>query len=60
MLIRTLALSALALASALSAAEPVAAPATAGIATRGWTQTQGGRGGRLIKVTTLAPSAPAA
>ncbi len=58
MLIRTLALSALALAASLSAAEPVAAPATAGIATRGWTQTQGGRGGRVIKVTTLAPSGP--
>ncbi|MFG6462160.1 polysaccharide lyase family 1 protein [Roseateles sp. DXS20W] len=58
MLIRTLALSALALAASLSAAEPVAVPATAGIATRGWTQTQGGRGGRVIKVTTLAPSGP--
>ncbi|WP_457354658.1 pectate lyase family protein [Roseateles sp. P5_D6] len=34
------------------------APATAGIATRGWTETQGGRGGRVIKVTTLAPAGP--
>ncbi len=29
-----------------------------GISTRGWTSTQGGRGGRLLKVTTLAASGP--
>jgi hypothetical protein len=32
------------------------APSNAGIVTRGWTSTEGGRGGRVIKVTTLAPS----
>ena len=29
-----------------------------GITTRGWTSTQGGRGGRILKVTTLAASGP--
>jgi hypothetical protein len=56
MIFRTLAL---ALASMLASLGPAAAdpsPATAGIATRGWTETQGGRGGRVIKVTTLAAS----
>ena len=35
-----------------------AAPAPLGITTRGWTATQGGRGGRIIPVTTLAASGP--
>ncbi|PTT91024.1 pectate lyase [Pelomonas sp. HMWF004] len=56
-------LTRLTLAAALVAAGlPVAAqpagPAHAAIVTPGWTQTQGGRGGRLIKVTTLAASGP--
>jgi hypothetical protein len=45
----------------LSAAWPAAAQAPAaplGITTRGWTATQGGRGGRIIPVTTLAPAGP--
>ena len=59
MLIRTLALALASLSAGFSAAAAAdSAPATAGIATRGWTQTQGGRGGRVIKVTTLAPSGP--
>ncbi|HEY0957486.1 MAG TPA: hypothetical protein VGE36_22235 [Roseateles sp.] len=61
MSIKTLALSVLALASALpiaaAQAQP-AAPAHAAIVHKGWTQTAGGRGGRIIKVTTLAASGP--
>jgi len=66
MTLKTFALSTLVLAAALAgfnarAADPAPAAlpsASAGIVTRGWTQTQGGRGGRIIKVTTLAPSGP--
>uniref|UniRef100_UPI0040359CB0 pectate lyase family protein n=2 Tax=Roseateles sp. TaxID=1971397 RepID=UPI0040359CB0 len=54
---------ALALAAALAAggaaAEPALAPAaSAGIAHKGWTDTAGGRGGRIVKVTTLAATGP--
>ncbi|MDR7296076.1 hypothetical protein J2X16_001415 [Pelomonas aquatica] len=45
-------------AAALPAAAQNSAPPHAAIVTKGWTQTQGGRGGRLIKVTTLAASGP--
>lgn len=60
MIIKTLAVSALALAGTLQAAAAAdpAPPASGGLVTRGWTETQGGRGGRLIKVTTLAASGP--
>ncbi len=60
MLIKTFLLTALALTVTLNCAAteaPVAVP-HAGIQHTGWTQTQGGRGGRFIKVTTLAASGP--
>lgn len=60
--LNTLSLSALVLAGALLGGATVAEPATpvasAGIVHGGWTQTAGGRGGRLIKVTTLAAAGP--
>ncbi|MDR7335902.1 hypothetical protein [Roseateles asaccharophilus] len=63
MSIRTHAVSLLACASALwcvsgGAAAQTSAPAHAAIVHKGWTQTEGGRGGRIIKVTTLASSGP--
>jgi hypothetical protein len=62
MIIKILALASLALAGTLPAFGRPAADAlpsaSAGIVIQGWTATQGGRGGRLIKVTTLAPSGP--
>ncbi|MFG6455628.1 pectate lyase family protein [Roseateles sp. BYS96W] len=60
MLTKTFFLTALALTTALNcaAAEAAVAVPHAGIQHTGWTQTQGGRGGRLIKVTTLAASGP--
>ena len=50
-------MAALVVAGKPAAAQP-AGPAHAAIVTQGWTQTQGGRGGRLVKVTTLAASGP--
>jgi len=51
-------LVAAAMAGALpAAAQPTAAPHAA-IVTKGWTETSGGRGGRLIRVTTLAAAGP--
>ncbi|WP_457321433.1 hypothetical protein [Roseateles sp. P5_E11] len=44
--------------AALPAAAQNSAPPHAAIVTQGWTQTAGGRGGRIVKVTTLAPSGP--
>jgi hypothetical protein len=62
MSIRTRAIALLACASALlafqSGAADTAVPAHAAIVHKGWTQTEGGRGGRIIKVTTLAASGP--
>jgi hypothetical protein len=61
MTLKILALSCALLAFNASAADPAPASAqsaSAGIVTRGWTATQGGRGGRVIKVTTLAASGP--
>ena len=61
MTLKILALSAALLAFNAGAADPAPAggsSASAGIVTRGWTATEGGRGGRIIKVTTLAASGP--
>jgi len=60
MFIRTLALTAVALAAALTHQAATAAEAAphAAITTKGWTETSGGRGGRVIKVTTLAAAGP--
>jgi hypothetical protein len=63
MRLNTLALSALALAGMLLTSHATAQPSAAagsfaGIAHKGWTQTVGGRGGRILKVTTLAASGP--
>jgi hypothetical protein len=59
----TLQLTARLLAAALavasfSLAAQTTAPPHAAIVTKGWTETAGGRGGRVIKVTTLAASGP--
>ena len=54
---RLLAAAQLAAAAQHAPAQVTAAPHAA-IVTKGWTQTEGGRGGRLIKVTTLAASGP--
>jgi hypothetical protein len=55
MTFKMLALAGLVLALSAPMAPPVHA---AGMAHKGWTQTEGGRGGRLIKVTTLAADGP--
>jgi hypothetical protein len=61
MTLKILALASALLAFNAGAADPApttSPAASAGIATRGWTATQGGRGGRIIKVTTLAAAGP--
>ncbi|MFN3302525.1 MAG: polysaccharide lyase family 1 protein [Roseateles sp.] len=56
--LKLLALPALLLTAHLKA-QPLPDPAAQGaIVHKGWTQTEGGRGGRLIKVTTLASDGP--
>ena len=45
-------------AATLPATAQATAPPHAAIVTKGWAQTEGGRGGRILKVTTLAAAGP--